>query len=366
MLTPDRIREAPKALLHDHLDGGLRPSTIVDLASEFGYDGLPTTDADELATWIRRGADRKSLELYLETFAHTVGVMQERDAIIRVAAECAEDLAADGIVYAEVRYAPELSTERGLTLDEVVDANLEGFKLGAARAAESGRPIVMKMLVTAMRQAARSVEVAECAVRWRDAGVVGFDIAGPEAGYRPTRHLDAFEYIRRENFHITIHAGESFGLPSIWEALQFCGAERLGHGVRIVDDITVRDDGSVELGRLASFVRDRRVPLEMCPTSNVHTGAAATVSEHPIDLLRRLRFRVTVNTDNRLMSGVTLSSEFEALDEAFGIGLGEMEWLTINAMKSAFAPFDERLRLINEVVKPGYAHLRAAQSRVVG
>jgi adenosine deaminase len=366
MLAPDTIREAPKALLHDHLDGGLRPSTIVDLAAEYDYGGLPTTDPDELSAWIRRGADRKSLELYLETFAHTVGVMQERDAIVRVAAECAEDLAADGVVYAEVRYAPELSTERGLTLDEVVDANLEGFRLGALRAAESGRAIVMKMLVTAMRQAARSVEVAECAVRWRDAGVVGFDIAGPEAGYRPTRHLDAFEYIRKENFHITIHAGESFGPPSIWEALQFCGAERLGHGVRIVDDFTTRSDGSVELGRLAAFVRDRRIPLEMCPTSNVHTGAAASIREHPIDLLRRLRYRVTLNTDNRLMSGVTLSSEFAALDEAFGIGLGEMEWLTINALKSAFAPFDERLRLINEVVKPGYAHLRAGESRVIG
>jgi len=366
MLTLDRIREAPKALLHDHLDGGLRPATIVDLAAEYGYDALPTRDPDELAAWMRRGADRKSLELYLETFAHTVGVLQERDAIIRVAAECAEDLAADGVVYAEVRYAPELSTERGLTLDEVVDANLEGFMLGSARAAEAGREIVMKMLVTAMRQAARSVEVAECAVRWRDAGVVGFDVAGPEKGYPPTRYLDAFEYIRRENFHITIHAGESFGLPSIWEALQFAGAERLGHGVRIVDDITTLPDGSVELGRLAAFARDRRIPLEMCPTSNVHTGAAPSVREHPFDLLRRLRYRVTVNTDNRLMSGVTLSSEFAALDEAFGIGLGEMEWLTINALKSAFAPFDERLRLINEVVKPGYAHLRAEQTRVVG
>ena len=366
MLTPDAIRDAPKALLHDHLDGGLRPATIVDLARQYGYHGLPTRDPNELAAWIRRGADRKSLELYLETFAHTVGVMQERDAIVRVAAECAEDLAADGVAYAEVRYAPELSTERGMTLDEVVDANLEGFKLGAAKAEEAGRPIVMKMLVTAMRQAARSVEVAECAVRWRDAGVVGFDIAGPEAGYRPTRHLDAFDLVRRENFHITIHAGESFGLPSIWEALQFCGAERLGHGVRIVDDITTRSDGSVELGRLAAFVRDRRIPLEMCPTSNVHTGAAPSVREHPIDLLRRLRFRVTLNTDNRLMSGVSLSSEFEALDQAFGIGLGEMEWLTINALKSAFAPFDERLRLINEVVKPGYAHLRGQEARVVG
>ena len=364
MLTLDTIREAPKALLHDHLDGGLRPETIVDLASEYGYDGLPTTDPDELAAWVRRGADRKSLELYLETFAHTVGVMQERDAIVRVAAECAEDLAADGVVYAEVRYAPELSTERGMTLDEAVLANLEGFRIGMDRAAAAGRPIVMKMLVTAMRQAARSVEVAECAVRHRDDGVVGFDIAGPEEGYRPTRHLDAFEYIQRENFHITIHAGESFGLPSIWEALQFCGAERLGHGVRIVDDIHVRDDGSVELGRLAAFVRDRRVPLEMCPTSNVHTGAAPSIQEHPIDLLRRLRFRVTLNTDNRLMSGVSMSSEFKALDEAFGIGVGEMEWLTINAMKSAFAPFDERLRIINEVVKPGYARLRARESAV--
>jgi adenosine deaminase len=363
MLTLDTIRRAPKALLHDHLDGGLRPATIVDLAAEFGYSGLPTTDPDELAAWIRRGADRKSLELYLETFVHTVGVLQERDAVVRVAAECAEDLAADGVAYAEVRYAPELSTERGLTLDEVIEANLEGFRIGAARAAEAGHPIVMKVLVTAMRQAARSVEVAEAAIRWRDAGVVGFDIAGPEAGYRPTRHLEAFDRIRHENFHITIHAGESFGLPSIWEALQFCGAERLGHGVRIVDDITVEPDGTVRLGRLAAFVRDRRVPLEMCPTSNVHSGAAASVAEHPIDLLRRLRFRVTLNTDNRLMSNVSLSSEFATFDEAFGIGLGEMEWLTINAMKSAFAPFDERLALINEVVKPGYAHLRGEASR---
>jgi adenosine deaminase len=365
VLMLETIRRAPKALLHDHLDGGLRPATIVDLAAEFGYDGLPTTDPGDLAAWIRRGADRKSLELYLETFDHTVAVMQERDAIVRVAAECAEDLAADGVAYAEVRYAPELSTERGLTLDEVVEANLEGFRLGAERAALAGTPIVMKAIVTAMRQAARSVEVAACAVRWRDAGVVGFDIAGPEAGYRPTRHLDAFDLVRRENFHITIHAGESFGPPSIWEALQFCGAERLGHGVRIVDDIAIQPDGSVSLGRLATFVRDRRVPLEMCPTSNVHTGAAASIAEHPIDLLRRLRYRVTLNTDNRLMSDVTLSSEFAALDEAFGIGLGEMEWLTINAMKSAFAPFDERIRIINEVVKPAYAHLRAGQTRVV-
>jgi adenosine deaminase len=365
MLTSDTIREAPKALLHDHPDGGLRPATVIDLAREYGYRDLPTEDVDELSTWFRRGADRKSLELYLETFQHTFGVMQHYDAIVRVAAECAEDLAADGVVYAEVRYAPELSVEQGLTLDEVVKANLEGFRIGAQRAAAAGRTITIRALVTAMRQAARSKEIAELAVRWRDEGVIGFDIAGPEAGYRPSRHLDAFELVRAENFHITIHAGESFGLPSIWEALQVCGAERLGHGVRIVDDITVRDDGSVHLGRLAAFVRDSRVPLELCPTSNVHTGGAPSIAEHPIDLLRRLRFRVTLNTDNRLMSGVTVSSEFQALDEAFGIGLGEMEWMTINALKSAFVPFDERLRLINEIVKPGYARLRARESAVI-
>ena len=364
VLPIETIRRAPKVLLHDHLDGGLRPATVVDLAREYGYDGLPTQDPDEVAMWFRRGADRKSLELYHETFEHTVGVLQERDAIIRVAAECAEDLASDGVAYAEVRYAPELSTERGLTLDEVIEANIEGFRIGSERAAAAGQPIVMRVLVTAMRQAARSVEVAQAAVRWRDAGVVGFDIAGPEAGYRPTRHLEAFDYIRHENFHITIHAGESFGLPSIWEALQFCGAERLGHGVRIVDDIEVADDGQVTMGRLAAFVRDRRVPLEMCPTSNVHSGAVASIEDHPFDLLRRLRFRVTVNTDNRLMSNVSLSGEFAALDEAFGLGLGEMEWLTLNAMKSAFAPFDERLALINEVIKPGYARLRDQSARV--
>jgi adenosine deaminase len=365
LLNLDTIREAPKALLHDHLDGGLRPETVVELAAEAGYRGLPTADPIELARWFTLGADRKSLELYLEGFRHTVALLQTRDSIERVAAECAEDLAADNVVYAEVRYAPELSTEGGLTLDEVVTAILDGFREGEHRARVQGRRIAMKLLVSAMRQAARSVEAAELAVRHRDEGVVGFDIAGPEAGFPPTRHLDAFQLIQRENFHVTIHAGESFGLPSIWEALQWCGAERLGHGVRIVDDISVRPDGSTELGRLAAFVRDRRVPLELCPTCNVQTGAAASLEQHPIDLLRRLRFRVTVNTDNRLMSGVTLSSEFHALAQTFGIGLDEMEWLTVNAMKSAFAAFDERLELIDKAIKPGYARLRERRRRVV-
>jgi adenosine deaminase len=348
------IRRAPKVLLHDHMDGGLRPRTVIELAAEAGYRELPTTDPDELGRWFTLGADRKSLELYLEGFRHTLAVMQAPDAIERVASECVEDLAADGVVYAEIRMAPELLTERGLTLDEAVAAMLAGLRRGAA-----GRPITVGLIVTAMRQAARSVEIAEVAVRHRDEGVVGFDIAGPEAGYPPTRHLDAFNLIAHENFHFTIHAGEGFGLPSIWEALQWCGAERLGHGVRIVEDITARTDGRVTLGRLAAYVRDRRIPLEMCPTSNVHTGAAPSISAHPIELLRRLRFRVTVNTDNRLMSGISLSSEFATLSSAHGLGLDDMEWLTLNAMKSAFWPFDGRLRIINEQIKPGFAQLRA-------
>jgi adenosine deaminase len=353
--TLEQIRRVPKVLLHDHLDGGLRPETIVELAEESGYRDLPTTDPTELGVMISAAAAAHgNLEVYLETFKHTVGVMQTRDALVRVAAECAEDLAADGVVYAEVRFAPELHVTAGLSLDQVVEAVLDGFAAGSA-----GRPIRVYALLTAMRTAARSLEIAELAVRYRDEGVVGFDIAGAEAGSRPSRHLDAFQYVERENFHITIHAGEGFGLPSIWEAVQWCGAERLGHGVRIIDDIATELDGTARLGRLASFVRDRRITLEMCPTSNVNTGAAPSIKEHPIGLLRQLSFRVTVNTDNRLMSQVSLSSEFAALCEAFGYGWSDIQWLTINAMKSAFAPFDERLELINTVIKPGFASAMA-------
>ncbi|HWL90725.1 MAG TPA: adenosine deaminase, partial [Actinomycetota bacterium] len=339
--TLEEISRAPKVLLHDHLDGGLRAETIVELAEETGYGDLPTSDPTELGAWMTRGADRQDLLLYLETFAHTVGVMQTRGALARVARECAEDLAADGVVYAEVRFAPEQHLERGLGLDEVVEAVQEGFREGSERAG-----IRIGTLLTAMRTAARSLEIADLAVRWRDRGVVGFDIAGAEAGFPPTRHLDAFEHVRRENFHLTIHAGEAFGVPSIWEALQLCGAERLGHGVRIVDDIEVGADEEARLGRVAHLVRDRRVPLELCPTSNVHSGAATSIEEHPIGLLMDLRFRVTVNTDNRLMSATSLSNEFIQLVDAFGIGWAQIGRLTTNAMKSAFVPFDERLELL--------------------
>jgi adenosine deaminase len=350
--TEDLIRRAPKVLLHDHLDGGLRPETIVELAAEIRHE-LPAPDAASLRQWFVESANSGSLERYLETFDHTVAVMQRADHLTRVARECVEDLAADGVVYAEVRYAPEQHLEAGLTLEEVVRAVQEGFDQGTEAA---GGRIVVRQLLTAMRHAARSREIAELAVAHRDDGVVGFDIAGAEAGYPPTRHLDAFEYLQRQNAHFTIHAGEAFGLPSIWEAIQWCGADRLGHGVRIIDDITV-DAGDVTLGRLAQYVRDKRIPLELCPHSNIQTGAAASIAEHPIGLLAALRFRITVNTDNRLMSDTSMTREMSALVEAFGWDVEDLRWVTINAMKSAFAHFEQRLAIIDEVIKPGYAAL---------
>jgi adenosine deaminase len=356
-LDLEKIRKAPKALLHDHLDGGLRPSTVVDIAGQTGYDGLPATDVDELANWFRTRSHSGSLERYLEPFSHTVAVMQTPDALYRVAYECVEDLAADSVVYAEVRFAPELHIDRGLSFDEIVDAVLEGFAAGEKACAAAGRAITVRLLVTAMRHAAVSRRIAELAIRFRDKGVVGFDIAGAEAGNPPTRHLDAFEYIRDHNARFTIHAGEAFGLPSIHEAIAFCGADRLGHGVRIVDDIDVVEGGEVRLGRLASILRDKRIPLELCPSSNVQTGAVESIADHPFDLLARTRFRVTVNTDNRLMSDTSMTLEMFRLVEAFGYGWSDLERFTINAMKSAFIPFDERLAIIDEVIKPRYAVL---------
>ncbi|MET8182232.1 adenosine deaminase [Streptomyces sp. NPDC005336] len=357
--SPEQIRRAPKVLLHDHLDGGLRPGTIIDLARETGYDALPESEPDKLGLWFREAADSGSLERYLETFSHTCAVMQTRDALVRVAAEAVEDLAEDGVVYAEIRYAPEQHLTHGLTLEQVVEAVNEGFREGERRARENGHRIRVGALLTAMRHAARALEIAELANRYRDLGVAGFDIAGAEAGFPPTRHLDAFEYLKRENNHFTIHAGEAFGLPSIWQALQWCGADRLGHGVRIIDDIEVADDGGITLGRLASYVRDKRIPLELCPTSNLQTGAASSYAEHPIGLLRRLHFRATVNTDNRLMSGTSMSAEFQHLVSTFHYTLDDMQWFTVNAMKSSFIPFGERLAMINDVIKPGYAELKS-------
>ena len=350
--SQDQIKRLPKALLHDHLDGGLRPETIIDIANEISHP-LPATEPAALAEWFRNACDSGSLVLYLETFAHTVAVMQRPQDIVRVARECAIDLARDGVVYAEVRMAPELLTEKGLSLNDVVESILQGFREGEKEAKAEGNSIRIFSLLCGMRQNDRSQEVAELAVKFRDRGVVGFDIAGPEDGFPPSDQLDTFEYLRRENAHFTIHAGEAYGLPSIWEAIQLCGTERLGHGVRIVDDIDFNHTPP-RLGRLASYVRDRRIPLELCPSSNIQTGVASSFAEHPIAKLAKLRFRVTLNTDNRLMSATSMSREMTGLVDECGWTFQDLQRVTVNALKSAFIPFEERLAIIEEIVKPAY------------
>ena len=354
----DQIKRVPKALLHDHLDGGLRPETIIEIAQQIGYKKLPTDDPKKLTDWFEESCNSHSLVRYLETFSHTIAVMQSKEAIIRVSRECAIDLARDGVVYAEVRGAPELFTEQGLTLDQVVEATLEGYKQGMAEAASEGNKIRVESLLCGMRQNNRSQEAAAAVVKYRDKGVVGFDIAGPEDGFPPTNQLETFEYLRKENAHFTIHAGEAYGLPSIWEAIQICGAERLGHGVRIIDDIDFSGD-KPKLGPLASYVRDRRIPLELCPTSNLQTGAAKTYSEHPIGMLAKLRFRVTLNTDNRLMSRTSMSNEMSECVKSFGWKFADLQRVTVNALKSSFIPFEERLEIIEKVVRPAYAAISA-------
>ena len=356
--TSDQIKRVPKALLHDHLDGGLRPETIIEIAQQIGYKKLPTDDPKQLGDWFEESCNSHSLVRYLETFSHTIAVMQSKEAIIRVSRECAIDLARDGVVYAEVRGAPELFTEQGLSLDQVVEATLEGYKQGMAEAAREGNKIRVESLLCGMRQNNRSQEPAAAVVKYRNKGVVGFDIAGPEDGFPPSNQLETFEYLRKENAHFTIHAGEAYGLPSIWEAIQICGAERLGHGVRIIDDIDFSGD-KPKLGPLASYVRDRRIPLELCPTSNLQTGAAKTYSEHPIGILAKLRFRVTLNTDNRLMSRTSMSNEMSECVKSFGWKFTDLQRVTVNALKSSFIPFEERLEIIEKVVKPAYAVISA-------
>jgi adenosine deaminase len=353
MLSLETLRAAPKVLLHDHLDGGLRPGTIVELARDQKYNGLPTTDPGELARWFHASAASGSLSLYLRGFTHTIAVMQTPDALERVAYECGEDLARDGIVYAEVRYAPVFSTQGGMNLEQVVDAVVRGFER-----AEGRYPITLRQIICAMRDRTDSLEMAELAVAHGEQGVVGFDIAGEEAGHPPKAHLEAFQLCRRENFSITIHAGEAFGPPSIWQALQYCGAHRIGHGVRLIEDMAIVDKAVVKLGPLAAYMRDKRIPLELCPSSNVDTGAVPSLEEHPIRHFMEQRFRVTVNTDNRLMSDVTLSEEFRRLSRAFALTLDDVEKLTLNAMKSAFVGYDERLAFIYGKIKPGFAKLR--------
>ena len=349
--TAESLRRAPKVLLHDHLDGGLRPQTVLDLAEAHGYTALPAKDADDLEHWFRQAADSGSLVEYLETFAHTVGVMQNPDAIHRVAREGALDLAADGVVYAEVRFAPELATANGLAIEAVVEAMVAGFADGSAEAAGHIR---VGALLCAMRQNDRWEEVAALVVRYRDSGVVGFDLAGPEIGFPPDRVPAAIALLDRERAHRTIHAGEAAGIGSIRAALDGAHAERLGHGVRIADEVA--DDGT--LGPVAQRVLDEQVPLEIAPSSNVQTGAYPSLAKHPVDRLHRLGVAVTVNTDNRLMSGVSVSSELTDVASTFGWSWDDVQTVTERALAAAFVGDAEKARLLADVVRPGYALLR--------
>ena len=346
-------RRLPKVALHDHLDGGLRPATIVEEAAGVGHQ-LPTTDPAKLGDWFYDAATSGSLVRYLETFDHTIAVMQTADQLRRVAREFVEDQAADGVVYAEARWAPEQHLARGLSLSAAVEAVRDGLAEGMAACEAAGSPILVRQILTSMRHGAPTTQIAELAVAYRHDSVCGFDIAGAEDGYPPSRFAPAFDYLKRHNVEFTIHAGEAFGLPSIWEAVQLCNASRLGHGVRLAEDIA--PDGT--LGELAGYVRDRRIPLELCPSSNLQTGICDSIAEHPFGLLARLQFRVTVSCDNRLMSRTTLSRELALLSEAFGYGLADLQRFSVNAAKSAFLPFDKRLVLI-ERVKAGFQALNA-------
>lgn len=348
------IRRLPKVLLHEHLDGGLRPTTIIDLAAENGYQGLPTTDSHDLAAWFHRGAQRGNLPEYLASFHHTTAVMQTAEALERVAFEFIEDMYDDGVVYAEVRFAPVYHTKHGLTADEVVSAVIAGLERG-----ENTYGVEWGLIICAMRHMQNSLETAELAIRHRDQGVVGFDLAGGEDGFPPKKHVEAFQAIERANFYITIHAGEAYGPESIWQALQYCGAHRLGHATRLRDDIGILPDGSMKLGSLAQYILDRRVPLEMCLLSNLHTGACASLEEHPFALFFRRGFRVCLNTDDRLMSDTSMTRETTLATELFGLDLDELEKLSLNAIKSAFAPYDKRLRLIFDTIKPGFVAARS-------
>jgi adenosine deaminase len=347
------LKSLPKVLLHEHLDGVVRPATVIDLARSAKYQQLPSQNPQELARWFHQGANQGSLPKYLEGFVHTIAVMQTEEALERVAYEQAEDLSQDGVVYFETRFAPIFHTQKGLSHQQVVSAVLKGLERG-----RKDFGISSGLIICAMRNMEVSLEMAELAVDFRERGVVGFDLAGEEGGYPPKKHVDAFHYIQRQNFNITIHAGEGFGKESIWQAIQYCGAHRIGHGTRLIDDIAVADGKAVKLGDLAQYVLDKRIPLEICLLSNVQTGAARSLEEHPFKILYQEKFRVTLNTDNRLMSDTSMSKEFQAAADTFALSLDDFEKITINAMKSAFLPYDRRCDFIYSVIKPGYAKVR--------
>jgi adenosine deaminase len=354
MIRENIIREAPKVLLHDHLDGGLRPQTIIELAEEQNYTKLPTKDPVELAEWFHRGANKGNLVEYLQGFEHTCALMQTKESLERIAYEMMEDMKKDGICYVETRFAPVLHLENNLHYDEVINAVLSGLEKG-----EKDFGVKFGIILCGMRNMKNSLEIAELAINYKNKGVVGFDLAGEEGGYPPKDHLEAFQFIKRENFNITIHAGEAFGKESIWQAIQFCGAHRIGHATRLLEDIIFdKNNEVVSLGELSQYILDKRLPLEICLLSNVHTGAIDKLENHPFGIFYNKKFRVFLNTDDRLMSDTTLTKEYLTATEIFGLNLDDIEKLNINAMKSAFIPYDERLKIIYDVIKPGYQKIR--------
>ena len=355
MVTKDMLKKIPKVELHDHLDGGLRPATIIELSKEYGIKELPSEDPGELAAWFHRGASRKNLGLYLEGFSATIAVMQTKEALERVAYEALEDLAAENVVYAEIRFAPIQHLQGGVNLEAVIEAVLSGLKR-----AKEDFGIAFGLILCAMRHqdSEISLEIAELAVIFRDRGVVGFDIAGDEFGHPPKRHLDAFQHIRNRNFNITIHAGEAFGPESIWQAIQICGTQRIGHGTRLIEDMVVQGTRIERMGSLSRFLQDKRIPFEMCLSSNLQTGVAESIENHPFNVLYKNAFRVMLCTDNRLMSNTTLTNEMSLAVQYFGLTLRDLEKITINAMKSAFVHHEDRIQIIYDILKPGFAKIR--------
>lgn len=340
------LRSLPKVVLHDHLDGGIRPQTAIDLAPTVGYPDLPSTDPIELANALYQG-QALSLEEYLAAFKHTFGVMQTPEGMRRVAFECVEDLAAEGVVYAEVRFAPSLHLRAGMTRGEVIEAVLGGFADG-----EDAFGVPVRAIVDVMRQDSDSMDVAAAAVAFAGRGVVAIDLAGPEEGNPAGVHAAAIEYARDGGLHVTIHAGEGAGVPSIAGALAV-GAERIGHGARIIEDTQGPAGDIISMGVVATEVHERRIPLELCPTSNLHTKMYPSADDHPFGALYRAGFVTTVNTDNRLMSGITMTDEFEVLERHHGFTETDFRAITINAVEAAFCDDETRLRVRNRV-EAGY------------
>ena len=359
-LSEAEIRALPKVSLHDHLDGGLRPATILDLARSEGIElpgGAPTEDADALGAWFASQADSGSLVEYLKTFDVTLSVMQTASGLHRVAKEFVEDLVVDGVVYGEIRWAPEQHCEKGLTLEAAVDTVQAGLDEAVRDAANNGFTIQVGQLITAMRHNDRGMEIAQLALAYRDKGCVGFDIAGAEAGFPPSRFADAFAHLAENMFPVTVHAGEADGVDSIRSALVDGRTLRLGHGIRIAEDIEVLDAGDADaagLGEVARWVLERGIPLEASPSSNLQTGAVEQwgnqMSDHPFNELYRLGFAVTVNTDNRLMSSTTLTKELSLLASTFGYGMEDLLLFQLNAAGGAFMTFEDRKALVGQLV----------------